>query len=109
MHIFNDRWFVGGPATIPDEDGKTVFISLKSFGPLEIWEWGLDADDKPYELYKWIENDFYEDSNYCKNITVDELLEILYGHISLLEKNNYHSTALRYKDVVEKVKSIKIE
>ena len=40
--VFIDRWCYTMPDTAPDEDGIIVLISKKSFGPLEIYEWGLD-------------------------------------------------------------------
>ena len=42
----------------------------------------------------------------CKNITKEELLDVIYSYISYLEQNNYHSIAELYDDVIEKVKSL---
>ena len=62
--VFIDRWCYTMPDTAPDEDGIIVLISKKSFGPLEIYEWGLDNNHNPYERYEWLENDLYEDEKY---------------------------------------------
>lgn len=50
-------------------------ISKKSFGPLEVYEWGINQDQNAYELYSWLENDFYKDESYCIDIEMERLLE----------------------------------
>ena len=54
-YVFIDRWCYTMPNTVPDEDGIIVLISKKSFGPLEVYEWGLDNNHNPYERYEWLE------------------------------------------------------
>ena len=71
--LFVDRWVYRKPNFSPDKNGNIVMISKCSFGPLEVYEWGIDDDGKPYEMYKWCENDLYEDENGTKNITFEEL------------------------------------
>lgn len=71
--LFIDRWVYHKPSLTPDERGNIVIISKCSFGPLEVYEWGIDDDGKPYEMYKWCENDLYEDENGTKAITFEEL------------------------------------
>lgn len=71
--LFVDRWVYHKPSLIPDKNGNIVIISKCSFGPLEVYEWGIDSNGKPYEMYKWCENDLYEDENGTKNITFAEL------------------------------------
>ena len=74
--IFIDRWCYTMPDYVPAEDGNIILISKKSFGPLEVYEWGLDNNNNPYERYEWLEDDFYEGYKYCKTITREELQEI---------------------------------
>lgn len=71
--LFIDRWVYRKPNLTPDKSGNTVIISKCSFGPLEVCEWGVDSNGKPYETYKWCENDLYEDENGTKSITFAEL------------------------------------
>ncbi len=104
--IFVGRWLIGMPSTSPDKNGNTVLISKKSFGPLEIWEWGLDSNDNPYECYQWLEDDFYEDESYCRNIAMDELLNQLYSIVSDLKSNDFYDRALIFENVIKKVKSL---
>ena len=49
-YVFIDRWCYTMPDTVPDEDGIIVLISKKSFGPLEVYEWGLDNNHNPLLL-----------------------------------------------------------
>lgn len=71
--LFVDRWVYRKPNLTPDKGGNTVIIQMLSFGPAEVYEWGIDSGGKPYEMYKRCENDFYEDENGTKNITFAEL------------------------------------
>ena len=68
-----DRWFYEIPDLIPDSEGKTVIVKIKSFGPLEVFEWGIGSDGVPYELYNWCENDLCEHENYCRPTTAETL------------------------------------
>ena len=43
-YIFIDRWNITKADFIPSKNGDTVLISAKSFGPLEVYEWGLDKN-----------------------------------------------------------------
>ena len=83
-----DRWnySVADIPTVLDE--KIVFISIACFGPLEIDELGLDEQNKPYELHKWCEDDLYEDENYCRNISMEELIKKMEYYISFFQKQN---------------------
>lgn len=71
--LFLDRWVYRLPELTPDRDGNIVIISKVSFGPAEAFAWGIDSGGKPYEMYKWCENDLYEDESYVHNITFSEL------------------------------------
>ena len=86
-YIFIDRWNITKADFIPSKNGDTVLISAKSFGPLEVYEWGLDKNQVPYKLYNWLENDFFENDNYRVSITKDELINRIQYFISVFESN----------------------
>ena len=65
------------PAFSPDKAGNIVILRLSSVAPLEFWEWGINSENQPYERYQWCEDDFFEDSSFCKTISWEELLEHL--------------------------------
>ena len=45
------RWHYSEPALDADESGLTVIFSKSSVAPAEIFEWGIDADNHPFERY----------------------------------------------------------
>lgn len=104
-YIFIGRWIYTKPNLSPNEKGNIVLISEKSFGPLEIFEWGLDPKGTPYELYEWLENDFFEDSNYCKTITKEEWLKQINRVISLFDKNEFFQWSNLYKVIIRRLNS----
>ncbi len=85
--VFIGNWYYTKPDLIPNKNGDIVIIKRVSFGPLEAYEWGMDVNNTPYELYKWAENDFYEDESYIKNITREELINQILSVILLFEEN----------------------
>ena len=93
------------PEATPDKDGNIVIIRFTSFGPLEYYEWGINADNQPYECYKWCEDDFYEDSNYYRIITKEELLKEIDKHIEFLAKGGFSEEASKYNDIKHWVES----
>lgn len=95
------RWYYTKPDFIPDKNGNIVLISKKSFGPLEVYEWGIDSDKKAYELYRWLENDFFEDDSYYINIEREKLLEQIHSVISLFRDNELPEWADFYEKVME--------
>ena len=99
-YVFIGRWYYEKPNLSPDKEGKIVLISEKSFGPLEIFEWGLDRSGAPYELYQWLEDDFYENDNYCRTITKEELLKQIDRVISLFEKNGLSDWVDLYRELI---------
>lgn len=98
-----DRWFYTKPDFVPDKDGNIALISKKSFGPLEVYEWGIDPNKNAYELYKWLENDFYEDESYFHNIKTEKLLEQIHSIISLFRDNELHEWADLYEKMIERL------
>lgn len=86
-----------------DKDGNIVLIHIASFAPLEYYEWGINSEKQFYECYQWCENDFFEDSNYYKIISKEEMIKELDNIISLLLKNSYTKEANEYKDIRNKL------
>ena len=99
-----DKWVYSYPEVKPDEEGNIVLISKYSFGPLEGYEWGITPDKQPYEQYKWIENDLYENTNYCKDITVQELVSQIESQKELLEENDNPEWVKAFDSILEWVK-----
>lgn len=103
--LFIDRWVYHKPKLTPDENGNIVIISKVSFGPLEVYEWGIDSGGKPYEMYKWCENDFYEDENYVKNITFSELFQKIDDMTKLAADNGFSDWSRLFEEARFFVKS----
>lgn len=99
------RWFYDKPDLSPDKDGNVVLISKKSFGPLEVFSWGIDRNDKPYELYEWLENDFYEDESYRQNIAKEELICRVEHIIQKFGENGLTECIYIYEQILEKLKT----
>lgn len=98
-----DRWFYNKPNLTPDENGNIVLIHKVSFGPLECWEWGIDSDNRPYEIYEWCENDLYEDENYKKYISCLEFKQKLNDMIKLVSNTKFSEWSLIYKKGIEMI------
>lgn len=96
--LFADRWVYSPPILTPDKNGNIVIIFKASFGPLEVYEWGIDSGGKPYEMYKWCENDVYEDENYTKNITVSELYKEIDNMAKLAADNGLSDWVRSYDE-----------
>ncbi|RGC53818.1 hypothetical protein [Absiella sp. AM29-15] len=105
-YIFIDRWNITKADFIPSNNGDTVLISAKSFGPLEVYEWGLDKNQVPYKLYNWLEDDFFENDNYRVSITKDELMSRIQYFISIFESNGRMDWVDYYKEILEKLNCI---
>ncbi|MDE5834600.1 MAG: hypothetical protein K2H26_03665 [Ruminococcus sp.] len=96
-----DRWFYNKPTLTPDKNGNIVLIHKVSFGPLECYEWGIDFAGKPYEVYKWCENDLYEDENYIKNISCSELKQKLNYMIQSVSDTELANWCVLYRKGIE--------
>ena len=70
------RWFYSRPSMRVDKRGNytTVAIKMLSFGPAEVYEWGITPEKTFYEKYEWCENDFFADDNYEKEISKEEFI-----------------------------------
>lgn len=101
--VFIERWLYSEPDLLPNKDGNIVLISKASFGPVEYYEWGIDSDNMPYECYKWLENDYFEDENYFKNIKKEELLKQINSTISLFRSNGLSEWADTYEKIIENI------
>ncbi|RKM54141.1 hypothetical protein D6853_14480 [Butyrivibrio sp. X503] len=98
--IRNGRWYYSLPKTSPDSNGNIVLIMQSSVGPVEVFECGLDSDMKPYESYEWLENDFFADDNYCKEISEEELFHHIKKLMELFESNNIHEGVKAYEEIL---------
>lgn len=96
--LFIDRWVYCKPRLAPDKSGNIVIILKMSFGPLETYELGIDSGGKPYETYKWCENDVYEDENYTKNITFSELYKEIDAMSKLAADNGLSDWVRLYEE-----------
>ncbi len=99
--LYSGRWVYHKPNLIPDEKGNIIIISKVSFGPLEVYEWGIDSTGKPYESYRWCEDDFFEYQNYRKNITGKELNSKIQNMIKIAEQAGLSDWIMLYRKVNE--------
>ena len=103
--VFIEHWNYTKPNFIPDKDGNIVIIQKLSFGPLEMYEWGIDFNNIPYECYKWLENDFYTYENYKINITKEELFYQIHFVISLFKQNGRSEWVATYEKILDTLNS----
>lgn len=82
-----------------------ILIEKRSFGPLEAYDWGVDADNGPFEQYIWCENDFYEDANYFNHITKKELTEQIEKMIRLFTENELPEWGSTYQNILDRINS----
>lgn len=99
--LITDRWCYSKPTLTPNKNGNMVLIHKVSFGPLECWEWGLDSNKIPYEMYKWCENDLYEDENYTKNISFSEFKQKLNNMTDLVKDTKLSDWSEIYQKAIE--------
>lgn len=104
--VFIGRWFYSKPDLTANEDGNIILISKMSFGPLEVYEWGIDSGGLPYESYKWLENDFFEDDNYFKYINKEDLLRQINSVVSLFRSNGLTEWADVYEKIIKNLNQI---
>ncbi len=99
--VFIGHWCYTKPVLIPNENGDIVIIKKMSFGPLEVYEWGIDFNNTPYECYNWVENDFYKYENYRKNITKEELFNQILSLILLFKENGLSEWINIYNKILD--------
>ena len=100
------RWYYSEPALKSDGNGQLVIFSKSSVAPAEIFEWGIDAEKQPFERYRWCENDFYEDSDYDKTISTEELIKQIEETSSILKKHGFDTVSKQYDMIKAKINSI---
>ncbi len=99
--VFIGRWNYAKPNLVPNKNGDIVIVQRASFGPLEVYEWGIGFNNIPYERYEWIENDFYEDENYRRNITREELFSQILSVVSLFKENGLSEWVIIYEKILD--------
>lgn len=87
--VFIEHWCYTKPELIPNENGDIVIIKKMSFGPLEVYEWGIDFNNTPYEWYNWVENDFYKYENYKKILQKKNYLIKFFHLFCFLRRMDY--------------------
>lgn len=104
-YVIIDGWIYDRPDLSSDKEGNIVLFSKKCLGPLEIFEWGLDQDQNPYERYAWLEDDYFEDLNYCRTITKEELLKQIAIAVALFEENGLSEWVHLYEGMIDRLNS----
>ena len=89
-----------------NDDGNIVIIKRACFGPLEVYEWGINQNGKPYEIYQWCENDFYEDQNYTKEISNEAFIKQIEYMKEIISNTEFSSWNAIYDKAVEIIMNI---
>ena len=90
------RWHYSEPTLEADENGHLVIFSKSSVAPAEIFEWGIDTEKHLFERYRWCENDFYEESNYDKTISKEELIKQIEEISFILKEHGLDTVSEQY-------------
>ncbi len=107
--VFINRWLYHKPDLVPNKEGNIVLISKKSFGPLEIFEMGIDSNNIPYECYEWLENDWFEDFSYRKNITNQDLINVINLELKIFNDNGLSEWSCIINGVIDRLNSADTE
>ena len=99
--------FYSAPQSVPNKDGRIVVIRMKCFGPLEVYEWGIDADQSFYEMYQWCENDLYDD-NYDKKISKEKFIEQIENMKRLIQGTEAADWAETYDKILRMIEDGKL-
>ncbi|MEE1071159.1 MAG: hypothetical protein U0L26_02010 [Cellulosilyticum sp.] len=83
-----DRWVYDKPTLLLNNNNEIILIFQYSFGPLEWWQWGIDAQGKFFQQYQWCENDLYEDESFKNEISKNEILDKIQHMQSFYKKYN---------------------
>ena len=100
-------WFYSAPQSVPDKDGRIVVIKMKCFGPLEVYEWGIDADGDFFEKYQWIENDLYDD-DYDKKISKEKFVKQIENIKSLIRDTEVSGWKDDYDKILQMIEDGKL-
>ena len=99
------RWQYSEPSFEADENGHIVICSKSSVAPAELFEWGIDAEKRPFERYRWCENDFYEEANYDKTISKEELTKHIEDIASILKEHGFDAAFEQYNSIKTQINS----
>lgn len=99
--VYIEQWLYRKPQLTPNQDGNIVLISKGCFGPLEVYEWGIDADRQAYERYEWLENEFYQYDNYRIKIEWKRLRQQIQNVIVLFRNNGFPDWAEQYETILD--------
>ena len=99
--VFIGNWSYSMPDTKADSEGNIVLIKKLSFGPCEVYVWGLDINNLPYEEYQWCENEYFKDESYFKHITKTELISQIRNVIRVFTENELPEWANAYNKVLD--------
>ena len=100
-NIFIGNWSYSMPDTKVNSDGHIVLILKLSFGPCEVYEWGIDNNCIPYEEYQWCENEYFEDESYFKHITKTELIAQIRNLIREFTEHELPEWANAYNKILD--------
>ena len=99
--VFIGNWSYSMPDTKADSEGNIVLIKKLSFEPCEVYVWGLDINNLPYEEYQWCENEYFKDESYFKHITKTELISQIRNVIRVFTENELPEWANAYNKVLD--------
>ena len=99
--VFVGNWSYLMPDMKANSEGDIVLIQKLSFGPCEVYEWGLDINSLPYERYKWCENEYFEDESYIKHITRTELIAQIRNVIRVFTEHELPEWADTYNKILD--------
>lgn len=96
--------FLCSPPTLEaNEGGNKVIIRRACFGPLEVYEWGLNAKGEPYGKYEWCEDDLYEDENYIKVIKREEFIKEIEYMKEIIQDTEFKSWVKIYEEAIRQI------
>lgn len=99
------RWHYSEPALHAGTDGSIVVFSKASVAPAEIYEWGFDAERRPFARYRWCEDDFYEACGYDKTISAQELINGLEEAAAVLKEHGDIALSEQYEEMKTQILS----
>ena len=99
------RWHYTEPTLHAEADESIVVFSKASVAPAEIYEWGFDAERRPFARYRWCEDDFYEACSYDKTISAQELIDRLEEAAAVLKEHGYIALSEQYKEKQKQILS----
>ncbi|MBQ8824446.1 MAG: hypothetical protein IJZ64_04355 [Ruminococcus sp.] len=103
-----DRWFYSRPYLEYNNNGDLILIKKLSFGPLEIWEYGLNKNGKYYEMYEWLENDYFKDLNHKTEISKEYICKEINSLLDILQKNDLNNWVELYNDIYDRIQQDKL-